>query len=155
MNAQGSDALFPLVMLEVRDGATTAEVRAMFDALRAAGKRGTRHVTMTDSSSVRSMPDATARRFVAEQQAEVETLYGHLVIGSTVVVGSGVVKGALTAINWIKPTKVPQVFVTTRLEALTQCIRWLEQEQIIVPADVRGFLRQLERDPNVRPSFLR
>ena len=155
MNAQGSDGLFPVVMLEVRDGATTTELRAMFDVLRAAGKRGTKHVTMTDSSTVRSMPNATVRRFVAEQQAEVEALYGHLSIGSAVVVGSSVVRGALTAISWITPTKVPQIFTTTRIEALAQCIQWLEGERIAIPEDVRAFRTRLERDPNVRPSFLR
>ena len=86
MNAQGTDALFPVIYLQVRDSASVDELRAMFDVLRAAGKRGTRHVTMTDSSTVKAMPDATIRRYVAEQQAEVEGLYGHLVIGSAVVV---------------------------------------------------------------------
>lgn len=155
MNAHGTDVLFPVVMLEVRDGATTTELRAMFAVLRAAGKRGKRHVTMTDSSTVKSMPDATVRRFVAEQQAEVEALYGHLVIGSAVVVGSGVVRGALTAINWIKPTKVPQVFTTSRMDALVQCIAWLEQEAVTIPADVRAFRMQLERDAAARPTGAR
>ena len=155
MNAHGSDVLFPVVMLEVRDGATIPELRAMFDVLRTAGQRGKQHVTMTDSSTVRSMPDATVRRFVAEQQAEVEALYGHLVIGSAVVVGSSVVRGALTAINWIKPTRVPQVFTTTRMDALVNCIAWLEQEAVTIPADVRSYRMQLERNPNARPSGAR
>ena len=30
MNAHGTDVLFPVVMLEVRDGATIPELRAMF-----------------------------------------------------------------------------------------------------------------------------
>ena len=101
------------------------------------------------------MPDATVRRFVAEQQAEVEALYGHLVIGSAVVVGSSVVRGALTAINWIKPTRVPQVFTTTRMDALVNCIAWLEQEAVTIPADVRSYRMQLERNPNARPSGAR
>ena len=155
MNAHGTDVLFPVVMLDVRDGATIGELRTMFDVLRTAGLRGKPHVTMTDSSTVRSMPDATVRRFVAEQQAEVETLYGHLVIGSAVVVGSSVVRGALTAINWIKPTRVPQVFTTTRMDALVQCISWLEQEAVAVPPEVRAYRMQLERNPNARPVAAR
>ena len=146
MNASGTDALFPVVMLEVRDGATTTELRAMFDVLRAAGKRGKRHVTMTDSSTVKSMPDATVRRFVAEQQAEVEALYGHLVIGSAVVVGSGVVRGALTAINWIRPLAERQEYVATRLEGMQVCVRWLEADGLPVPDPARAYLRTLERD---------
>jgi hypothetical protein len=155
MNAQGTDALFPVIYLQVRDNASVDELRAMFDVLRAAGKRGTRHVTMTDSSTVKAMPDATIRRYVAEQQAEVEGLYGHLVIGSAVVVSAGIVRGALTAINWIKPTKVPQVFTTTRVDAVVQCIRWLEGERIAIPSPLRGFRMQLDVDPSTRPLGLR
>ena len=155
MNAHGTDVLFPVVMLEVRDGATTPELRAMFDVLRTAGLRGKHHVTMTDSSTVRAMPDATVRRFVAEQQAEVEALYGHLVIGSAVVVGSSVVRGALTAINWIKPTRVPQVFTTTRMDALAHCLSWLEQEAVTVPSELRAYRMQLEHSPNARPLGVR
>lgn len=155
MNAQGTDALYPVIYLEVRDNASLDDVRAMFTVLREAGRRGTRHVTMTDSSTVKAMPDATVRRYVAEQQADVEAQYGHLVIGSAVVVSSSVVRGALTAINWIKPTKVAQVFTTTRTEALSQCIRWLDGERIAIPAHVRAFRMQLEQNPSVRPMGLR
>ena len=155
MNAQGTDALFPVIYLEVRDGASIDELRGMFDVLRAAGKRGMRHVTLTDSSTVKAMPDATVRRFVAEQQSEVEALYGHLVIGSAVVVSSGIVRGALTAINWLKPTKVPQVFTTTRVDATIQCIRWLESERIVIPSALRGFRMKLDTEPSTRPMGLR
>ena len=86
---------------------------------------------------------------------EVEALYGHLVIGSAVVVGSSVVRGALTAINWIKPTRVPQVFTTTRMDALAHCLSWLEQEAVTVPSELRAYRMQLEHSPNARPLGVR
>ena len=97
----------------------------------------------------------TVRRFVAEQQADVERKYGHLVIGSAVVVNSAVVRGALTAINWIKPTTVQQVYSTSTADALAQCVRWLEGERIVVPSALRDFQRAVASNPRTPPPGFR
>jgi hypothetical protein len=143
MNAQSLDTLFPIVFFWVKDGATVEELGSMFAVLETVKRRG-KYVTLTDATLVREMPSATVRRFIADKQAESVEKYGESSIGAVVAVRSNIARGALTAINWIKPPKTQQVFVSTRLEGVKQCVAWLEGEKIAIPSALLAYQKDLE-----------
>lgn len=147
MRTKSSSALFPILTFSVLDAPSNEELDALFDVFRQVEKRPGKHLTLTDSSAVRSMPDAKTRRYVADKQTAKDEAYGARSLGAVIVVNSAVVRGALTAIGWIKPMKGRHQYVATRLEGLRLCIQWMEAERMDVPETVRAYLRALERDP--------
>ena len=149
MQTKASATLFPVITFDVHDHASIDDLEAMFAIFEQVEHRSGMHVTLTDASAVRAMPDAKTRRFVAEKQAIADAKYGPKSVGAVIIVDSAIVRGALTAINWIKPVKARQHYVATRLEGLRLCVQWLEAGGVAVPESVVHYMRALERDPHV------
>jgi hypothetical protein len=147
VQTKASATLFPVITFEVHDNASIEDLEKMFGIFDQAEGRSGMHVTITDASAVRAMPDAKTRRFVAEKQAVADVKFGPRSLGAVIVVDSAIVRGALTAINWIKPVKARQQYVATRLDGMRVCVQWLEAARIAIPNNVRAYLRELERDP--------
>ena len=105
-----------------------------------------KHLSLTDSTAMRTMPDAKGRRHIADAQARHDAKYGARNLGAVIIIDSPLVRGALTAVNWIQPLKSRQDYVGTRLVGLRTCIQWMEAEGM-VPEAVRAYLSALERDP--------
>ena len=146
VRTKSSSALFPILTFDVQDNPSHEALDAAFDVFRQVEKRAGKHVTLTDTTPVRSMPDAKTRRYVAEKQTAKDAAYSARSLGAVIVMNSAVVRGAVTAIGWIKPMKIRHQYVATRLEGLRVCVQWLEAERMEVPETVLKYLRALERD---------
>lgn len=146
MRTKISAALFPIITLVVQDP-TVDELDEMFNELtKLLEKRPGKHVTLTDSTAMRTMPDAKVRRFIADRQGAHNEKYGARGMGAVIILDSALVRGALTAINWIRPLADRQEYVATRLEGMQVCVRWMEAEGLPVTEPLRTYLRTLERD---------
>lgn len=151
MQTKASATLFPIITFDVHDNASIDDLEKMFGVFDRVEHRRGKHVTLTDASAVRAMPDAKTRRFVADRQSEADVKYGPQSLGAVIIVDSAIVRGALTAINWLKPVKARQQYVATRLEGMRLCVQWLEAARESVPDNARAYLRELER--NARAPF--
>ena len=146
MRTKISAALFPIITLVVQDP-TIDELNEMFNELtKLLEKRPGKHLTLTDSTAMRSMPDAKVRRYIADRQGEHNGKYGARGLGAVIVLDSVLVRGALTAINWVRPLAERQEYVATRLDGMRVSVQWMEGEGMPVPDPIRAYLRALERD---------
>lgn len=146
MRTKTSATLFPIITHVVQDPSVD-ELEELFNELtKLLDKRPGKHVTLTDTTAMRTMPDAKVRRYVADRQGAHNEKYAARALGAVIIVDSALVRGALTAINWIRPLAERQEYVATKLEGMQVCVRWLEADGLPVPDPVRAYLRTLERD---------
>jgi hypothetical protein len=76
--------------------------------------------TVMDATLVRSVT-ARQRRMQAEWMEKHEEALARVSVGSAFVITSAMVRGALTAILWLKPMPTPHVVVSTVAEAEAWC----------------------------------
>lgn len=145
--ARCSMSLFPLATFEIEEGAVEADYAIMFDAFKPPDARS-RHVSLVHTAGLRGMPDAATRRYVAKRQAELDAANGSRSLGTVIIAESALVRGAMTAIQWINAVQTRQHFVATRLEGVQASVVWLEAAQVPVPPSVRAYIRALERNPD-------
>lgn len=147
MQTRASSTLFPLLSFELFDSTTHEELDYGFDLFRQVASRGM-YVTVTDTTGIRSMPDALKRKYMAKKQAEKDKLYGAQSLGAVVIITSSVVRGAMTAVSWTKPMQMRNAVVATRLEGVRLCAEWLESAREPIPDGVHAYIRALERNPS-------
>lgn len=107
--------------------------------------RQQRFATLVDCSAVTSMPDAQTRKRLAEWQNETRASIRRFNVISATIVTSAVVRGAMTAMNWIFEPPNPQVTTATFGEALDACVAALRKEGIRLPPPLDRPSRPLPR----------
>jgi hypothetical protein len=147
--AKCSMKLFPIITFEIREGAMQEDYAAMFDAFQLPHDAGV-HVSLTDTTGVRGMPDPASRRYIAQRQAALDAAHAKRSLGAVLVSDSMLIRGAMTAISWVNSVQVRQHFAATRLEGMQTCVAWLEEAKVTIPPSVRAYMRALERDPRAR-----
>lgn len=115
-------------------------VRAYYDematALEQAQRMGTRVVLATDAMMV-DRPPSTIRKLVAElHDQQVERFEGPLIETNYVALGSAVIRGAITAVNWISNRGFPVEALPDMASALQAAVGRLTEEHLRVPASL-------------------
>jgi hypothetical protein len=118
--------LAPLVVLTVHDDLSGGDLEEMFASWRDFFARKQRFVAIADIRGAKSMLPAKERARVAEWARSIEPLSLQYSLGTATVVSNALVRGTLTAIDWIHRPKVPQVHIPTLLGACEWCIERLQ-----------------------------
>ncbi len=129
--------LWPVVVYTISDNSTDDEWIAMFTHYTACYRRAVRFCPITDATPVTKVISASTRHMIAKLAKEHETQSKRWILESTVVVRNGVIRGAMTAINWLAPPAYPIAFVATLPEAFAHAVASLERDGRDVPAAVR------------------
>lgn len=124
---------WPLVVIVVGEELSRRELPELEREIDAVYLRNERFATLVDCSAVRSMPDASTRKRLAEWQNETRGKIARLNVLSATVIDSAVVRGAMTAMNWIFQPPNRQVTVATFAEALEACVLALRAEGLKLP----------------------
>jgi hypothetical protein len=117
--------LAPLVVLTAHDDLSIEDVDAIFDGLRTVLARKQRFVSLADVRKAKRMPSAKERARVAEHLRATESLSAQFSLGSALVITSPLVRGAMTAIDWIFKPKAPQGYFGTMLDGCAWCVERL------------------------------
>lgn len=146
MQSTPTAVLFPIIAIEVHNP-TIDDVDAAFNAIaRVLEKRQGPYIAFADLSHLTSMPDAKIRQRVAERRAIHHEKYGPRIHGVVNVVDSSIVRGTLTAINWLKPVSAKHHYVATRVEGMRVCMQCMQAGGLAVPESVHAYMKLLERD---------
>ena len=124
--------VFPLVVTVgamMQSDAEHDEMVAGFDELFA---RGERYALITYSPEGAEMPNARARKRIADwaDSSHVRIFSKKLCVASATVVHGQLARGALTAIMWVWKPVAPHKVVTTPLEGIDWCLERLEAAQV-------------------------
>ncbi|MFO0692687.1 MAG: hypothetical protein U0230_03965 [Polyangiales bacterium] len=92
-----------------------AEIDALY-------KRRERFASFVDTTGLASLPGANERKRLAEWQNETIDLIGRYNVVTTTVVASPLMRGALTAMNWLFRPPNEQVAVASASEGFAICI---------------------------------
>ena len=100
-------------------------------------KRRERFATLVDTSAVSSLPGAHERKRLADwQNATVDQIRRYNVFTATVV-RSSVMRGAMTAMNWIFRPPNEQVAVASFEDGFSQCLDKLRADGAKLPDSLR------------------
>jgi hypothetical protein len=131
------DASFPLVEVCFRDGHTNADWAWMLQQFEElfAGQR--RYTLLLDSSRLSHAPSAQARRDIADWQNAHAANTARWCLGASIYISSSMIRGALTAMNWLAPQVVPFDYPSSLADGLDQCVTRLDEAFLVVPTALR------------------
>ncbi|MFO0692800.1 MAG: hypothetical protein U0230_04540 [Polyangiales bacterium] len=129
-----SDTHFPLVVSVMPPRIDVPMMSEYVERIDAIYRRGERFATLVDTSRMEAIPTSADRAFLAEwQNRTVELITRHNVINVTVV-QSVLMRGALSAMNWIFPPPNEQLVVADFDEGFRICLDRLRRESASLPA---------------------
>jgi hypothetical protein len=110
----------------------------MKDARSADGKT----YQITDLTRMRELAPASQRKFASKWLASTFQLQRMVSIGASHVAPSTIVRGLITAIDWLQKSALPATYVATREEAFAIAIKCFDDAHFALPADVRARLTE-------------
>jgi hypothetical protein len=136
------DRAFPLVEVTQFDGHDESDwiwVLAQYERLFAQQER---YVLLVDASGLTQTVPPKTRKIVGDWIRANLSRCITWNVGASVLMQSGLIRGAFTALMWLARPPVPLEFPATYAAGLAWCIARLERESIYVPLSLRK--RQLE-----------
>jgi hypothetical protein len=140
---------WPLILWESLPGAVPdAEVARVFEhvaeLLRAAPPE-TKTFTVNDLSLMKEAPPPSTRRACADFMTSHEALLRRTAAGGALVITSTVLRSAVSAIFWIRPSPVPTRVFSTREEAMARAAHVLERANGTVPPRLQALRRHVTK----------
>jgi hypothetical protein len=135
--------LFPLVLTFMSGHARTEDYDRIFRGFEALYERKAKFVVLSDIREITSVPDAPTRRRIAEWSQAQESFTRQYHLGTAMIVRSAVVRGALTAINWLTRPITPQLVFTDPREGADWCLSTLHSQGLSVPREVELYCRSV------------
>jgi hypothetical protein len=113
-----------------------ADVEAYILEVEAVYKRRERFATLFDSSPILGLPGAHVRRRLAEWQNDTIDAIKRYNVFTATVIKSPVVRGAMTAMNWVFRPPNEQIVVPSFSEGFVRCIDKLRAAGYPAPPDL-------------------
>jgi hypothetical protein len=133
---RSTDSTHPIVCLQGIGVATQGELddaTCAFD--RALARSG---LLLCISDSRRASHDAKQRRLIAEWADTVTPRCQKRMIGTIVILDSALIRGALTALNWLSREQIPQYMAADGYEAVAIGRKLAEKANLTVSAETWG-----------------
>jgi hypothetical protein len=124
---------FPIVVMTVSGRVTPADLQHMMDRYDALLAEGERYFNVVIQEAGADGFDAVQRKQIADWQRSREARVKEVNVGSAIVLTSALMRGALTALEWLAPPPTPQRSFSTREEAMEWARASLRQAGIEPP----------------------
>jgi L-amino acid N-acyltransferase YncA len=114
--------------------------------------RKIRYFSITDARGASEVPSAQTRKAIGQAAAKLEARSEGYALGTAVVIESRVIRGALTAIQWVAQPRHPMRYCGTMQEAVDYAIGELERNGVEITPAIRTYRRSLDaiRAPSSR-----
>lgn len=122
---------------------STVDALAWLEELWRTTPAGAKSFTLTDLSHVEEVAPASQRKYAAEFMDRNRELQRRASVGGAIVATSAAVRGAVTAVFWIRPPALDARVVATREEALAYGIDLLAKSCPPLPAHLRDLRDKL------------
>lgn len=116
---------WPIVVMVLRGALTTEEYEKMLDASEQIHARREAHVGVVDLREMTASANAAQRKLIAARSNAMDRKYGHVSLGNIMIVNSALMRGALTAVEWLRGRKKKDHWVGSMDEALANARRLL------------------------------
>jgi hypothetical protein len=126
---------FPLVVNRMCKGFDDSDVEAMlkqFELL----FHGNRRYALLVYCDPESIMTARQRRRVADWYKQCSDMVSRINVASAIVIESTLIRGGMTAFNWLMEPKYTQRYVATIHEGVNYLIEELERAKVDVPLEV-------------------
>jgi hypothetical protein len=127
---------FPLVVQRFRRDVSAEDVEAMIRQFELLFHGGRRYALLVYSDQNAVVMSATLRKRVSAWYRECTEQVRRINVATAVVLESPLVRGVMTAFNWLVEPVAQQRNVATVREGLLYCINALEQANLHVPLEV-------------------
>jgi hypothetical protein len=127
---------FPLVVQRFRKDVCAEDVESMIRQFELLFHGGRRYALLVYSDQNAVVMNATLRKRVSSWYKECTEQVRRINVATAVVLESPLVRGAMTAFNWLVEPVVQQRNVATVREGLLYCIAAMEEAKLPVPLDV-------------------
>ena len=115
------DAAWPLAVMVVPARLDAPAIMSMFRGMDWLFARGSRFALVVDTRALSRLPNAVERRLLVQELSNRDALEARFNVGNGIILTSMMARGVLTAIQWLRPTPVPQTFVATHAEGVAWC----------------------------------
>jgi hypothetical protein len=119
--------LAPLIVMTVHDNLSIDDINGLFASWQEILARKQRFAAIADVRAAHGMPSAKERAHIADWTKRIEPMSIQYSLGTANVVSSSLVRGAMTAIDWLHKPKVPQMHFSNMVEACAWCIDRLRE----------------------------
>lgn len=125
--------LWPIVRCILQGELTDADYEELFQSFERLWQRREQFFLIID---IRQSANSTPRRrqLIGDWMKENRALIQRYSLGSAVIVDSAILRGALTAINWIAQPETPSDYVRNWEEAAKKALLALEKHQLLTDA---------------------
>ena len=131
------DTLFPLVEVSFRDGHRDEDFSWLLRRFERLFAQQLRYALLIDATSLTQSMSPTSRKIVTDWQLANLSHTARWNVGTSVAITSGLIRGALTAMNWFVQQPVPMHYPPTVAAGVDWCVGRLESESVAVPRAVR------------------
>src|SRR5688500_1898156 len=120
------DTDFPLVEVSFVDGHEDRDWLWLLRRFERLFAQRLRYALLIDAGAVNHSPSAQARKQITDwQNAHMEST-ARWSVGSSVYISSGLIRGALTAMNWFAKQPVPMDYPASLADGLDWCVMRLD-----------------------------
>lgn len=139
------EEMLPICLLITRRTLTAEDVPGVFDYYRSLCRRKIRFVAVSDVRASLAMPDAKTRLRFAEEAERFAADAATWSLGACVVVDSPLIRGALTAIEWLYRPARPTRYFTDFNDAIAWAVAQLEARGMALTPTIRRFQHETAR----------
>jgi hypothetical protein len=134
------EATWPVVRIALRDG-KDERFLWMLEQFERLFARRQKYVLLIDTTALSTIPSAATRHAIGKWQKAHEEETKTWCVGSAILVSSRLVRGAMTAMNWVNEPVIPQHYPATRREASAWCIKVLDEAGLELSSSARRILQ--------------
>ena len=135
--------LFPLVITSIRGPVLDRDLDHIFERFEEVYAKKSSFVVLSDLRQVSAVPEAPTRRRIAEWSKAQEDRTRAYHLGTAMIVRSAVVRGALTAVNWLTRPITPQPVYTDPRDGAEWCLATLRAQGLGIPRELEGYCRSV------------
>jgi hypothetical protein len=136
---------WPLVTLTLPSDMADLDLEGLGRSQDAVFARREKYVSLTDTSSVASVPNAKVRSRIAEWTKSIEPLSKRYQVANALVVPNPLVRGVLTAVHWLAPPVVPTLVCATVGEGLAFLVEHAKTAGLAIEPITRFAARPVSR----------
>lgn len=134
------EGAWPVVRVGIQDGSDDRYLWILekFETL---FTRGQRYVVLIDATELSSIPSAATRHALAKWQQRHDAETRQWCVGAAIVIASRLVRGALTALEWVQRPSTQHSYPASRREALNWCIARADEAGLAMSDAARAILK--------------
>lgn len=134
MSVEVSLSDWPVVVVSFRPGKLHEDIPALLDQFDQILQRETPYATALDTSNISGVPDARARQAIAHWLRDRLPVLRRWNRGDAIYMPSSLLRGALTAIDWLTPPPSPRHYASSMADARAWCRQRTQLSQAAPPS---------------------